>query len=137
MAAWTISLVRAWPSAFKQRSSSNLYCAQYDIATAEHGVQLEPLGPGQPSVRLFGVEHLTQQPWAGRHILEAKPDVVVVETAVGPTHGAQTGRIFSCDGLLDSGPAAFVSQTVCGLVESMENSKEVWKEGEIDQHLND
>lgn len=124
MATLTLSSVSAWPSLSK-RPSSHLYCARYDTATSEHGLQLQSLEPGQPSVQLFGVEHLTKQPWAGRHILETKPDVVVVETAVGPTHGKKTGRIFSCNDPPDAGPAAFVCQTVCGLVESLGKCKEV------------
>lgn len=56
------------------------------------------------------MEHLTLQPAPGRYILEAKPDVVVVETAVSPTHGAVTGGKFSC-----GDEDGFVARTVCGV----------------------
>lgn len=50
---------------------------------------------------------------AGEYIIASQPDAVVVETAVGPEHGALPGNVLTCgDQVVDSN-AAFYLRMFC------------------------
>ncbi|CAL5227715.1 g10725 [Coccomyxa viridis] len=63
---------------------------------------------GSVPVHIFGVQHLERQAHIGEHILRSGASAVVVETALTPQHGAQSGNVFQCEGedIMHAGPFA-------------------------------
>lgn len=74
----------------------------FDANKCEHGIELvetvqknsQLSQNSRESIKLFGVEHMSCQPYAARYILKYKPSVVVVETGITPDHCSKTGFYF-------------------------------------------
>ncbi|KAG2488998.1 hypothetical protein HYH03_012437 [Edaphochlamys debaryana] len=76
------------------------------------------------AIHVFGVEHLTPQPHIGEWILRQRPSAVLVETAMGPEHGAAAGAVLRCGDRVADPTAAFYLRMFCQIGVTLQDFKE-------------
>ncbi|KAG2451634.1 hypothetical protein HYH02_003414 [Chlamydomonas schloesseri] len=75
-------------------------------------------------IHVFGVEHLAPQPHIGEWIIRQRPQAVVVETAMGPEHGAVSGNVIRCGDQVADPTAAFYLRMFCQIGVSLQDFKD-------------
>ncbi|EFJ39743.1 hypothetical protein VOLCADRAFT_121785, partial [Volvox carteri f. nagariensis] len=76
------------------------------------------------AIHVFGVEHLEPQPHIGEWIIRHRPQAVVVETSMGPEHGAQTGNVIRCGDRVADPTAAFYLRMFCQIGVTLQEFKD-------------
>lgn len=65
------------------------------------------------TIHVFGVEHNAPQPHIGEWIIRNRPQAVVVETSLGPEHGAMPGNVIGCKDQVVDKDADFYLRMFC------------------------
>ncbi|GLI71608.1 hypothetical protein VaNZ11_016873 [Volvox africanus] len=76
------------------------------------------------AIHVFGVEHLSPQPHIGEWIIRQRPQAVVVETAMGPEHGAMAGNVIRCGDRVVDPTAGFFLRMFCQIGVTLQEFKE-------------
>ena len=117
----------------KRRS---VQCCMASSVSCEPDLWLDPPAGGA-RIAVFGTVHAdTQDSRSGSFIVQEKPQSVVVETALNPSHGSETGNILDLESCLRSVPDGVRDPQTLGMAQLAARlkdtgdilSSEVWKD---------
>lgn len=87
-------------------------------------LKLEHGDTGKP-IHVFGCEHLQREDHIGTFILQQRPDVVLVETACTPEHGARPGAVLRAEDY-HPGPSGMFLRMFTGVAAQLRDESHPW-----------